>query len=39
MNIEIPKVTEWLNSNKLHLDTNKAVVMLFDLQTSSSMNV
>ena len=26
---EIPKVTEWFNSNKLCIDTNKTVAMLF----------
>ena len=29
MNKEIPKVTESFNSNKLHIDTNKTVAMLF----------
>ena len=29
MNKEIPKVTEWFNSNKLHINTNKTVAMLF----------
>ena len=29
MNKEIPKVTEWFNSNKLRIDTNKPVAMLF----------
>ena len=29
MNNEIPKVTEWFNSNKLCIDTNKTVAMLF----------
>ena len=29
MNKEIPKVTEWFNSNKLCIDTNKTVAMLF----------
>ena len=29
MNKEIPKVTEWFNSNKLHISTNKTVAMLF----------
>ena len=28
-NKEIPKVTEWLNSNKLHINTNKIVSMPF----------
>ena len=31
-NMEIPKVTEWLNSNTLHIDTNKTAAMLFLLQ-------
>ena len=30
MNKEIPKVTEWFNSSKLHIDTNKTVSMLFN---------
>ena len=29
MNKEIPKITEWFNSNKLRIDTNKPVAMLF----------
>ena len=29
MNKEIPKVTEWFNSNKLRINTNKTVAMLF----------
>ena len=29
INKEIPKVTEWFNSNKLRKDTNKTVAMLF----------
>ena len=29
INKEIPRVTEWLNSNKLHLNANKTVSMLF----------
>ena len=32
MNKEIPKVTEWFNSNKLRIDTNKTVAMLFHTQ-------
>ena len=32
MNKEIPKVTEWFNSNKLHIDTNKTVAMLFHMR-------
>ena len=29
INKEIPKVTEWFNSNKLHIDTDKTVAMFF----------
>ena len=29
MNKEIPKVTEWFNSNKLYINTNKTVAMHF----------
>ena len=29
MNKEIPKVTEWFHSNKVHRNTNKTVAMLF----------
>ena len=29
MNKEIPKVTEWFNSDKLCINTNKAAAMLF----------
>ena len=29
MNKEIPKVIEWLSFNKLHINTNKTVAMLF----------
>ena len=29
INKEIPKVTEWINSNKLHINTQKTVAMLF----------
>ena len=29
MNKEIPKVIEWFNSNKLDIDTNKTVAILF----------
>ena len=32
MNKEISKVTEWFNSNKLHINTNKAVAMLFHMR-------
>ena len=32
MNKEIPKVTEWFNSNKLRIDTNKTVAMLFHIR-------
>ena len=32
MNKEIPKVTDWFNSNKLHINTNKRVAMLFHMR-------
>ena len=39
MNKEIPKVTEWFNSNKLHINTNKTVAMLFHTrQTTLTIN-
>ena len=39
MNKEIPKVTEWLNSNKLCINTNKTVAMLFHTrQRTSTIN-
>ena len=27
--MEMPKIMEWLKSNKLHIDVNKTVAMLF----------
>ena len=29
INMEIPKIIEWLRSNKLHINVNKTVAMLF----------
>ena len=35
MNKEIPKVIEWLSFNKLRINTNKTVAMLFHTRQST----